>query len=373
MERDTTTERDRAEPVLTLGEEMQPAEQQRPQTQFTSKGATLPGVSTGESPRATTASDLAFKGEGAESLALATKTESSVEPNGETSNLGAAAGGGKLPPAEREKLEEVAQYNLLQAYTAYSNAVHNHRAKLKGAADDSNEFVLALIEVGLGIALPGAGRLGGVVLNRLANAPRAAALVQSVVSAPEFGGIVTGLTKAATMSVKGSLPASKQYSTEDQFLNALLQSFGDARAEMSGQIPGMSDVQVAAVTARFDRSVANEANYGTIVDRMVKTMELIQGSFKRDHKRWGGGARAEMERYSWWEENKILQIGDAPSESNRLAVVQEKRGGDPSNRRDGFRLVQWIPDEMKQSAIAHVNKLGGHYPHWLHTSDLLQR
>ena len=80
MATQTPSERDRSEPgVDTLGDELQPFEQQQLRTQYTSKGATLPGVPAGDTERPTTASDLAFQDEEAQPQELATLPELNVQ------------------------------------------------------------------------------------------------------------------------------------------------------------------------------------------------------------------------------------------------------------------------------------------------------
>ncbi len=276
----------------------------------------------------------------------------------------------KLPPKERELLVRETDNNLNGAYTAYSNATHNVRAQLKEAADDSSELVVALLEVALGLAVPGLGRLASYSIKALAGAPKAAQLLSSIVSAPEFGGIVTGITKAASMSAKPGLPSARQYSSDETFLQALQKSFGDARADIQSQIPSMSDEQVAAICTRFDRSNANEEIYGTAVMKLVNNMRALRGTFQQRHERYGGGYRTEMGRFDWDEIDLIVNVGDRDDyENNELVICEEVRGGDPK-RSDGYHFKRRIPPEMRAIAIQQAQQKAGHPPHFVHRNDL---
>jgi hypothetical protein len=276
----------------------------------------------------------------------------------------------KLPPGERSLLVREADNNLNSAYVAYSNATHNVRAQLKEVADDSSEFVLALLEVALGLAVPGLGRLASYSIKALANAPKAAKLLSDVVSAPEFGGIVTGITKAASISAKPGLPSARQHSSDETFLQALQKSFGDAKADIQSQIPSMSDEAVAAICTRFDRSNANEEIYGTAVTKLVTTMRALRGTFQQRHERRGGGYRQENEKFEWDEIDLIVNVGDRDDyETNELVICEEVRNGDP-RRADGYHFKRRIPPEMRAAAIEMSVKKAGHTPHFVHRNDL---
>jgi hypothetical protein len=277
----------------------------------------------------------------------------------------------KLPPDQRTALIMETNNNLLRAYTAYSNATHNQRAALKAAADDSSEFVLALIEVGLGVAVPGLGRLASASIRALGSAPKAAALLKSIVNAPEFGGLITAVTKEATISAKPGLPSAKQHDSDESFLVSLQKSFGDAVASVQGQLPTMSDEAIAAVCSRFDRASANEETYGSAVNQMVMTMRALQGSFEKHNKQFGGGARADSDRYRWTEEDLIVYVGDHDDPNNPLAVAEEVRGGTPSlNRPDGYYLKRRIPETMRASAVEMCQVKKNRHPHRVHPTDL---
>jgi hypothetical protein len=276
-----------------------------------------------------------------------------------------------LTAAERAELVRIADGNLLAAYTAYSNATHNQRAALKAAADDSGEFVLALIEVGLGLALPGLGRAASLALGALSKAPKAVAFIDAVINAPEFGGLVTAATKAATMSVKPNLPSGRQFNSDDEFLIALQSSFGDARAAVSASLPGMSDQQLAAVCARFDRSVANEKTYGDAISKMVSVMHKLAGTFVQHHEKWGGGHRADADRYAWTEEDLVVYVWESDDdERNPVAIVQEKRGSDPRGKPDGYYLQSYVPANMRAVAIEQTWAKKGRGPHRVAPVDI---
>ncbi len=310
-----------------------------------------------------------------EAAGAETDTDMTSESSGwkklDASNNTKALTMNQLTPSDRAELVRIADGNLLAAYTAYSNATHNQRAALKAAADDSGEFVLALIEVGLGIALPGLGRAAGLALGALSKSTKAVAFIDAVINAPEFGGLVSAATKAATLSVKPNLPSARQFNTDEEFLIALQGSFGDARAQLAAGLSSMSDEQLAAVCVRFDRSVANESTYGAAISKMVAVVHKLAATFVQHHQKWGGGARADADRYAWTEEDLIVYIYDHEDDSqNPIAIVQEKRGSTPRGNPDGYYLQSYIPDNMRATAIEYTRAKKGRDPHRVHPMDL---
>ncbi len=246
-----------------------------------------------------------------------------------------------LSEEDRDWLKERIGFRMGIAYTKFANACNEHQRRLRKVAARQTETAGLVLDVFLGFAAPGMGRLiaagiSGVVETEAPLAVYRLALgaldrKDQIVSAAGRGAKAATMTKVQNVLSRGR---------SEEFVEKLKQEMSVAVDNIHSTLPSRTDKELSILYLNYDPSEASTSYYerqiGWLIDQyesqVVPIGERTDGRYGQMKARWIEGAR--------WK---------------ALALTGEGRYFNVS----GPEFITWISPQMRRLAINATEALGG--------------
>lgn len=266
--------------------------------------------------------------------------------------------GEEVTPADRDALMRSVEHRMAHAIGPFTLACSNRRDEIHKAMKNHPEFLKTLGSLAFGGLVPG---INGKNMNTGAGMPPSTSKLVSGAAghSEKMKRVVEGVGKMPMMNFGlnfGELTASE---TSEEFVDQLGGHVSDANEQMRASLDGKSNEDLAALCAAFDPKSMTCSIYEEHIDRELSKLSVDGGAEKKPE------APDEMELKPTKE---VAYVGDpGEGDKNQLAIVEKK---DPkSNEKDEHKVVDMVPDEMKELAISKH----GEEPGTLHQDQMHRR
>ncbi len=244
-----------------------------------------------------------------------------------------------------------------QAYSDFGDACDANKQAIKDAAKKEGDFAALLVEVGVGVLLPGIGARIGRFLNRIPvnasetlylasmhlqnNGDNAKAHLNAIVKVGAFIGI-----KSQARKLFGDSAATN-------FVSQLRREFKKGHQSIVAGLPNMTDAQLAALRAAYDASVVGEEVYRDAVAGLVSQFQLDVAPV--------GDLVGGLENY----QEHIYPHYIRSKTGLRLALLRvgglagERMEAAPDSDEFGYTFVRWVHQDFTEMAIRKARAKGG--------------
>ena len=244
-----------------------------------------------------------------------------------------------------------------QAYTDFSSACDANKSAIKDAAKKDGDFAALLVEVGVGILLPGLSTRIGNFLKRIT--PDASEGMRLVVRHLQNSGDnakahLNAIVKVgAFVGIKSRAKQLFGDSEATRFVEHLRDEFAKGQESIVGRLSDMTDAQLAALRATYDRSVVSASIYREAIADLVARFQANVGAV--------GDLTGGLEMYQEHLFPHYVRMGS----ETRLALLHEGSinsyspgGGAGPGKADSYRFSSWVDPQFAEMAIRKARSKG---------------
>lgn len=253
---------------------------------------------------------------------------------------------------DRSWLIERIAFRMGIAFTKYVDACAEHQRRLREIAAAKAEMAGLVLDVLLGFATPGLGRL---LSRAVAGAvPRDAplAVYRAAVGVMDRSDqIVGGVTTVAKHAAKEGLKSALQRRESEAFVQTLKQEFSVVLDQVHASLPSLSDEELALLYVNFDPSIATFDAYEQQIGRLVSRYEAQVEPIGTGELQMSPYHALQTEVRAFWIE---LPHG------TYLGLVEAVEMSYPFDRKPEF--VGWVGKSMADLAIQKTREVTGREP-----------
>ncbi len=240
--------------------------------------------------------------------------------------------------------------------TEFYDAVNRLRGAIEARAKQNMEFVCLILDIGLGVVLPGLGTGLSKIANKLPlKSPELVRKVASPLADEAVArAVIQGATKGATTLLKAYAPELTGAAASSAFLDALKPRFAVGVDRLQDHVYSASDLEVVALFAAFDPAVRNTNTYlvslAGLVDRFQHQIEPM--------------SQKTFDRTLTHDITRTAHAFYVPDESGtkRLAVLRKKDFAARTvtvSSQIYYDFVSWVSPDMQGIALERTKQVGG--------------
>jgi hypothetical protein len=248
------------------------------------------------------------------------------------------AAGATLSDSERAELRRFTGDRITRAFTAFTDACQDNRAAVKEAAKETSDFLGVILEIGIGILVPGLARGIAHLAEELpANASNLSyRLALAAMNEERTKMIFESGIKIGKEAIKGPAEHLAGEDEIDEFLTQLKSHFDEGADKIDGNLPNLTDEELGVTCAAYSPSVSGPNQFRAAVHDLVER-------FQRQVQPIGKVEYGWMNREWGWDLKRVVFANGG----KKLAVVEwGDRHGD-----EGLKFREFVEPSLRELAL----------------------